>query len=219
MTNLLRTCVHTLWKLVQLILFIVIAPPLINYASLKREAPLLGQHGLPYDIGYGQKLFLCCRGHGLFLMVQLGMNSDIWLPLQENLQKITTVCIYDRAGLAMSNAPLSSTIKQKLDDKEQTTVKHRGMDFTVERMSEDLNRLISAASQQPKPFILVGADLGTIVARFYAQMYELYNKIIPHLHAMQLSAAIGINRILVLTRMIDPLLIIQTSADSDDDEV
>ncbi|CAF4752782.1 unnamed protein product [Rotaria sp. Silwood2] len=39
-------------------------------------------------------------------------------------------------------------------------------------MSEDLNRLISAASQQPKPFILVGADLGTIVARFYAQMYE-----------------------------------------------
>jgi hypothetical protein len=43
--NLLRTCIHTLWKLVQLLLFMIIVPPLINYASLKRETPLLGQHG------------------------------------------------------------------------------------------------------------------------------------------------------------------------------
>jgi hypothetical protein len=39
------------------------------------------------------------------------MNSDIWLPLQENLKKITTVCIYDRAGLGMSDPPSSSTTK------------------------------------------------------------------------------------------------------------
>ena len=76
-----RICVQTAWKLVQLFLFLIIVPPLINYASLKREAPLLAQHGnesgrwtsfclyrvrlgLPYDVGYGQKLFLRCRGHG-----------------------------------------------------------------------------------------------------------------------------------------------------------
>lgn len=67
--------------------------------------------GLPYDVGYGQKLFLRCRGHGtptgtyvkafwkcmneFFCIVILdaptGMNSDIWLPLQENLKKRTTV--------------------------------------------------------------------------------------------------------------------------------
>jgi hypothetical protein len=66
--------------------------------------------GLPYDIGYGQKLFLRCRGHGVptgismktfrkcrkaFCVVILdaptGMNSDIWLPLQESLQTKTTV--------------------------------------------------------------------------------------------------------------------------------
>ena len=41
------------------------------------------------------------------------------------------------------------------------------------RMSEDLNRLLTVTSQQPKPFILVGIDLGAIIARFYAQMYEL----------------------------------------------
>jgi len=28
--------------------------------------------GLPYDIGYGQKLFLRCRGHG----VPTGMNTE-----------------------------------------------------------------------------------------------------------------------------------------------
>ena len=42
---LFKTCLQTLWKLVQLFLFIIIVPPLINYASLKREAPLLKQHG------------------------------------------------------------------------------------------------------------------------------------------------------------------------------
>lgn len=43
----------------------------------------------------------------------------------------------------------------------------------LDRMSEDLNRLITATSQQPKPFILVGSDLGAVVTRFYTQMYEL----------------------------------------------
>lgn len=41
-------------------------------------------------------------------------------------------------------------------------------------MSEDLNRLITLTSQQPKPFIFVGADLGALISRFYTQMYELY---------------------------------------------
>ena len=36
---------QTLWKLAQLLLFLIVVPPLINYASLKREAPLLAQHG------------------------------------------------------------------------------------------------------------------------------------------------------------------------------
>ena len=69
--------------------------------------------------------------------------------------------------------------------------RHRGMDFTVEkssssidpdnavrsfvrfRMSEDLHRLVTATSEQPRPLIFVAADLGALVARFYTQMYEL----------------------------------------------
>lgn len=46
--------------------------------------------------------------------------------------------------------------------------------FCAIRMSEDLNRLITLTSQQVKPFIFVGSDLGAIIARFYTQIYERY---------------------------------------------
>ena len=43
---------------------VCIIPPLLNYAALNRETPVLGEHGLPYDVGSGQKLFLSCKGKG-----------------------------------------------------------------------------------------------------------------------------------------------------------
>ena len=46
-------------------LVVCIIPPLLNYAALNRETPVLGEHGLPYDVGSGQKLFLSCRGKGI----------------------------------------------------------------------------------------------------------------------------------------------------------
>ena len=131
MKNLLKTCIHTLWKLVQLLLFMLIVPPLINYASLKREAPLLGEHG---RISYIQRMICLSDFNWFFLQVYrmmldtdrncfydveakvyrqvdsmrdelwiefsvclvildtpVGMNSDLWLPLQESLKQKTTV--------------------------------------------------------------------------------------------------------------------------------
>lgn len=41
-------------------------------------------------------------------------------------------------------------------------------------MADDLNKLITASSQEPQPFILVGAELGALVAQFYTQMFEKY---------------------------------------------
>lgn len=43
-------------------------------------------------------------------------------------------------------------------------------------MADDLNKLITASSQEPQPFILVGAELGALVAQFYTQMFEKYAK-------------------------------------------
>jgi len=39
-------------------------------------------------------------------------------------------------------------------------------------MVEDLRRLISTSSQQERPLIFVGAELGTMIARFYTQIYD-----------------------------------------------
>lgn len=43
--------------------------------------------------------------------------------------------------------------------------KSRSQEFTVERMVEDLKRLVTQSSSQPQPFILVGIELGALVAR------------------------------------------------------
>jgi surfactin synthase thioesterase subunit len=39
-------------------------------------------------------------------------------------------------------------------------------------MVDDLHRLVTYSSPQEKPFILVGAEMGAVVSRFYAQIYE-----------------------------------------------
>lgn len=39
-------------------------------------------------------------------------------------------------------------------------------------MVEDLRRLISSASQQERPIMFVGSELGAMIARFYTQIYH-----------------------------------------------
>ena len=51
----------------------------------------------------------------------------------------------------------------------------------VYRMVEDLHKLLTVSSSQPKPFLLVSSDFTTLVSRFYAQLYEQQ----VNLHLMQ----------------------------------
>ncbi len=44
---------------------ICVVPPIINYAAINREISAISNHGLPYDVGLGQKLFLSCKGTGV----------------------------------------------------------------------------------------------------------------------------------------------------------
>ena len=46
----------------------------------------------------------------------------------------------------------------------------------VASMSDDLHRLITAATSQPKPYIIVASEMSTLVARFYAQLYQKFVK-------------------------------------------
>ena len=66
----------------------------INYAALSKEKEILKTHGLEYDIGLGQKIFMSCKGHGLPTVIMesnIGSNSDVFLALQYQLIKITKV--------------------------------------------------------------------------------------------------------------------------------
>ncbi|KAK3082415.1 hypothetical protein FSP39_004380, partial [Pinctada imbricata] len=138
------------------------------------------------------------------------------------------VCIYDRAGLGFSDRP-----KENSTDSDGTemksNLKNKWSPFTVERMADDLYRLMSQSSQEPQPFLIVGAELGALVAQFYAQMFDnqvlgivlinplsedlfeqdggswlhyWYSQLIPSFQSLQLSAALGITRLALILGLI-----------------
>jgi hypothetical protein len=61
----------------------------------------------------------------------IGMNSDIWLPIQDKLSKITKVCVYDRAGLGISDRPIDPKENKNLNNTKAKI--RRGQAFTLER--------------------------------------------------------------------------------------
>ncbi|GFO01750.1 alpha/beta hydrolase domain-containing protein 14a [Plakobranchus ocellatus] len=210
-------------KYVFLFLFV---PPFLNYSSLQREVVELQPEGELYDVGWGRKMFLSCHGKGpptVVLDAPTGMNSDVWTLVVKKLEKHTNVCIYDRAGLGFSERPLNYT-SQSSESSSQLNVNnaYQPSPFTVESMAEDLHRLISSSSQQPLPLILVGAELGSLVAQFYSHIYETdilglvlinplpedlfheasevwvqhwFGVLGPTYQSLQLGAALGINRL------------------------
>lgn len=216
------------WVVTKYALLILIIPPFLNFAALHQEAKHLKPEGELYDIGYGQKLFMGCRGKGeptVILDAPTGMSSDVWALVQPELAKITKVCVYDRAGLGFSDRPF----KNYSENAEQGSYNQNGpgrwKEYTVERMADDVRRLFTVSSDQQRPFILVGSELGAIVSRFYAQIYEAdvsdlvlidplvediftqdgsvwthfwFDHLIPSFQAMQLAAASGITRLLLV---------------------
>jgi len=44
--------------------------------------------------------------------------------------------------------------------------------LVIDRMVDDLHTLVTYSSQQPRPFLFVTAEIGSLVARFYTQVYE-----------------------------------------------
>ena len=47
------------------LLFIIVLPPVLNYGALQNERQqLLKQNNTLFDIGFGQKLYMSCKGKG-----------------------------------------------------------------------------------------------------------------------------------------------------------
>ncbi|XP_060571609.1 uncharacterized protein LOC132729804 [Ruditapes philippinarum] len=206
---------------------VMVIPPFLNYAALQREASMLQPDGEMYDIGWGQRLFMSCKGKGaptVVLDAPTGMNSDAWSLVFDKVAKYTRVCMYDRAGLGFSDRPYKNTTEVDGSDS-NSNYRNRWFPFTAERMVEDLHQLISSSSDQPKPFLLVGAELGALVSQFYTHMFEsevvglilinplsedlfqqdrgiwLHNwfgHMVPSFQTIQLGAALGITRLSIM---------------------
>lgn len=215
-------------KVIQYLILILIIPPFLNYASIQKEVrELIPEKGSLYDVGWGQKMFKLCEGQGpptVIFESPGGMTSDVWSLIYPQVAKIARVCVYDRAGLGFSERPLTNATEADGTDA-KSNYKNKWFPFTVERMADDLYHLMTVSSQEPQPFILVGAELGALVSQFYAQMFEgqvlgmvlinplsedlfeqdggtwlqhWYNYIIPSYQTLQLGAALGITRLALL---------------------
>ena len=109
---------------------------------------------------------MSCSGFGpptIILDAPTGQSSDAWTLIEPEIAKLCRVCLYDRAGLGFSERPL-------VNWSEPQQVK-KGKLSTSERMVEDFHRLFTLSSDQPRPFILVGSELGAVNARFYTQLF------------------------------------------------
>jgi len=155
----------------KIVFFIIVVPPMLNYAALQKERTFLSSNLTRYDIGFNQKLFFQCSGTGkptVILDAPTGMTSDSWLFGQKELSKLTRVCIYDRAGLGFSDSPPKLNIS---DPGEGAVARTLGKEATAVRMVNDLHRLVTFSYPQERPFVLVGSELGGLIARMYAHLH------------------------------------------------
>ncbi|XP_038665907.1 uncharacterized protein si:dkey-122a22.2 isoform X1 [Scyliorhinus canicula] len=218
----LRVCPRLISVLKYLLLMLVI-PPFLNYASLQREGTLLQpQEGELVDIGLGQKLYLNCQGKGHPVVIfdaPTGMSSDVWLWIQKDVSQLTQACIYDRAGLGFS---------KRIFQNETAGLKTLWRGSTTGRMVDDLHRLVKEAKLN-SPFIFVGSELGALNARFYAHIHNWevsdlilidpipeeafmedvwvqywYKELLSYHQTQQFSAAIGLNRMLLIAGLVQP---------------
>ena len=158
-------------NILKILMFVIVVPPMLNYAGLKQEKEYLMKNISLYDVGFGQKLFMSCLGEGrptVILDSPTGMTSDVWTRGQLELAEVTRVCSYDRAGLGWSDPPPSLNMS---DPGEAAVGRTLGPEGTVVRMAHDLHRLVTFAYPQERPFVLVGVELGAMVARVYSQLH------------------------------------------------
>ncbi|GFU24353.1 uncharacterized protein TNCV_942461 [Trichonephila clavipes] len=214
------------------IFIILIIPPILNYASLKRESTvLLPLEGDQVDMGWGQKMFISCIGEGvptIILDAPTGGTSDVWYLAQQRLAKISKVCVYDRAGLGFSDLPFVNEMSRTQKTENRKFVSQVA---TLEQMTCDLHHLITNAKPLARPFIIVGSETGALIARHYGLTYpsdvadivllnplvedlfwrqkEDWNNywnmhLLPSLQSLQLSAYVGISRIAALLGWLKP---------------
>ena len=157
----------------KVLLFVVPILPMLSYAGLKQERDHLITNATLFDVGFGKRLFMSCEGAGrptVILDAPTGLTSEVWRRGQAELVRAGAgrVCVYDRAGLGWSEAPPPLNMS---DPGEAAVGRTLGPEATALRMVADLHRLVSIVQQLERPLVLVGAELGGLVARLYTQLH------------------------------------------------
>ena len=121
----------------------------VTSASDLKKYPATGKL---YDIGE-YSLHLTCTGEGSpTVMLEAGSSTPglTWAPVQNEIEKSTRVCSYDRAGYGYSESAKGPLAPQQV--------------------ASDLHALLKAA-EVPGPYIMVGHSAGGVYVRTYASQY------------------------------------------------
>ena len=135
------------------VLLLVVAGIIWQSASLRRDARRFPPPGQLVDVG-GYRLHAVCRGHGaptVVLESAIAASSLSWLRVQPAVARFTSVCAYDRAGLAWSDP---STVPR-----------------TFARIVDELDAWLTKL-ECATPYVLVGHSFGVFVCLMYAARYS-----------------------------------------------
>ena len=229
--------------ILKVVVFIIIVPPFLNYASLQREAMSLQSHGMMHD-GPRGKLFMHCLGKGLPVVLMDapgGYSLDMWSLMQKQVAKFTKVCAYDRAGIGFSERATQHLHDNQMSNisSETPNLKFEQLRPTTENMVADMRYLLKTLSNYTRNILLVGGGLGAVNSRFYARFYEdifavvlvnpfhenmftdkdwlalWYEHIIPSLQIDQLLALLGVTRLGIITRLYKPSILENENFETD----
>jgi pimeloyl-ACP methyl ester carboxylesterase len=126
-------------------------------ATYQGVATALERRRFPYpgrliDVG-GYQLHLHCTGMGapaVLLEAPEATMSAAWARVQSSVATVTRTCSYDRAGLGWSEAGDAP--------------------FSPDAAASQLRALLTTAPERG-PFVVVGAELGAVLARLFASRY------------------------------------------------
>jgi hypothetical protein len=124
-------------------------------------------------------MFLNCRGAGdttVIFDAGLGNDSSVWSRVQPVVADFAFACVYDRAGVGMSDPPPP------------------GRRSSVDAVA-DLDALIAAA-RLPPPYLLVGASFGGLNVRLLAAKYPAQIKGLVFVDALHPDFDAELERIL-----------------------
>jgi pimeloyl-ACP methyl ester carboxylesterase len=129
-----------------------VAGALYQYVAGRRASQRFPPRGELIDVG-GHRLHVACSGAGrppVLLESGIAASSLSWAAVQPAVSEFTRVCVYDRAGLAWSDAPSCPR--------------------TFDRIVDELATVLSRVAHGER-CILVGHSFGSFVVRGYAMRH------------------------------------------------